>query len=329
LLLAHPTWLNGHETLTIFAAAFVAISAILASAVAILRGAGQNLTGQAIDLALRPALVVLVVFALHMSVGLTVGMALGAQIGTVVACLFLTSVLLWHTAGGRSQPPSGFHVERWSATSATYLANSLLGALNASYPMIVAGLFATGPDLGVLRVAIASAVLLNLPSQIANIATIPLVARHYAAGDILGLARTLSHTTLACFALTAAGWLFLLLFGKPLIVLLFGTEYAAAYAPLLMLGAGQLVIAAFGIAGAYLNLTNREGLVTRAFLISVPLGIAVSLGLAPSLGIIGASAGTVVMAAAWHFYVFAIHRRQVDAPLSLFAALKHVRSEEQ
>ena len=93
---------------------------------------------------------------------------------------------------------------------------------------------------------------------------------------------------------------------------------------LLILGLGQLVIAAFGISGSYLNLTSREGVVTRAFLIAVPLGIIASVVLTSEFGISGAAAGTVVMAIAWHLYVFGVRRREIDAPLSLFAAISRV-----
>jgi O-antigen/teichoic acid export membrane protein len=245
-------------------------------------------------------------------------------LGAVLFCLMLSLALVLGPRPEHS-PSESFHFPRWTVTSSTYMTNGLLGALNGSYPMIVAGLFISGPELGVLRVALSAAILLDLPATVANITAAPLLARQSAAGDRRGLAHTVSHTTTTCFALTLCGWLVLLLAGKSIIAAVFGTEYVGAHVPLLILGAGQLIIAAFGVSNSYLNLTAREGLVTRAFLLSVPLGIASSIVLVRLLGLNGAAMGPVVMAATWHVYVFGFRRREIDAPMSLVAALTHIR----
>jgi O-antigen/teichoic acid export membrane protein len=309
----------------LLAAAFVALSALLSCSVGILRGAGHNLMGQIIELLLWPTIIVVIVYVLHADGEFTVNEALSGQIAALLASLAFSLVPLGLCARRHRSHGSPFAVPNWIATSATFMANNLLGVLSASYPMIVAGLFVAGSDLGILRVALASSILLSLPTSIANIATVPPVARELAAGDTEALARTLSHTTLACFALTALAWLFFAVFGRLIIELLFGSEYEGAYGPLLVLGIGHLIIAAFGIAGSYLNLTGRERLATKAFIISVPCGILVSLGSTKYVGIMGAAAGTVVMAAVWHLYVFGSRKRKVGAPLSLLAAVAYVR----
>jgi O-antigen/teichoic acid export membrane protein len=324
LVLAAPQWLQGREGLIVLIGALVAGLALQATVVGVLRGSGRNVTGQIVDLLLRPALIVVAIFVLHRAASVTVTAAMGVQLGAVLFCLMLSLALVLGPRPEHS-PSESFHFPRWTVTSSTYMTNGLLGALNGSYPMIVAGLFISGPELGVLRVALSAAILLDLPATVANITAAPLLARQSAAGDRRGLAHTVSHTTTTCFALTLCGWLVLLLAGKSIIAAVFGTEYVGAHVPLLILGAGQLIIAAFGVSNSYLNLTAREGLVTRAFLLSVPLGIASSIVLVRLLGLNGAAMGPVVMAATWHVYVFGFRRREIDAPMSLVAALTHIR----
>jgi O-antigen/teichoic acid export membrane protein len=202
---------------------------------------------------------------------------------------------------------------------------SMLLAVNGNYPLLVAGLFVSAPDLGVFRVALASAALVALPTAIANIAVGPLVARLAREGDARALADTISHTTAATFLSTALGFLLLLAFGEPLITLLFGAEYVGAYRPLLILGAAQLIVSAFGIAGTYLNLTGGERLVLRAFILTVPIGLLVAVPLTWAFGIAGAATGNLCMVILWHWYVIVRNRRRIDVPLSLLAAWRHFR----
>jgi len=51
--------------------------------------------------------------------------------------------------------------------------------------------------------------------------------------------------------------------------------------------------------------------------------LAASVGLGYLFGIAGISAGTLVMAAVWHFYIFIINRREIDVPLFVVSAAKH------
>ena len=321
-----PKWIRGNIGLVALPAIFVAASAMLSCFVGIVRGVGRNLYGQFVELLLWPTLVVLGVWFLHTDGELTLNEVFYCQITALLLCFVLAMMSLVKLAKIQKSTIASFSVTGWAATCATFMVNNLLGALSASYPMIVAGFFVTGSGLGVLRVALASASLLALPSSIANIATVPIVARELAIKDLDARDRSLSHTTLACFSLTASGLIFFAIFGQSLIVILFGRVYSQAYPVLLVLGIGHLIIAAFGIAGSYLSLVGRERLVTKAFLISVPCGLLVSLVSAKYFGIVGAAAGTVVMAAVWHLFVFGFRGREVDAPVSLFKAFAHVWS---
>ena len=325
ILLCAPGELEGRWGAVVAAAGIVVITALLAVATAVLRGLGHNLWGQTLDLLLKPGLTVASVFIMFVMLGtVSAASALAAQLAAVLLCSGLAGFSLLRVMK-RNETNSGPPRRNgpWRQAAFAIMLNAMLGVLNGNYPLITAGLIVSGPDIGVFRVALSSASLLALPAAVANIAAGPLVARHHAQGDGAMLARTLSHTTLASFGATLAGLIVFALFGRTLVVALFGEAYREAYQPLLILGVAQLITAAFGIAGTYLTLTGRETVVLRAFALSVPLGIASSVVLAGYWGIAGAAASTIVMTLAWHLYVFG-HRRRIDVPLSLVAAIRHV-----
>jgi O-antigen/teichoic acid export membrane protein len=200
--------------------------------------------------------------------------------------------------------------------------------LNGNYPLLIAGMFVGAVDLGILRVALSSAVLIALPSSVANIAVGPLVARLHHDRNVTGMADTISHTTIACFAATSAAFLIILAAGRPLLSLLFGQDFVGAYIPLLTLGAAQVIVSAFGITGTYLNLTGGERLVLRAIVWAVPLGLLTTVPLTALFGINGATIGNLCMVVIWHWYVLVRNRGAAAAPLSLFAAIRHIRFQQ-
>ncbi|KQN22937.1 hypothetical protein ASE86_14260 [Sphingomonas sp. Leaf33] len=71
-------------------------------------------------------------------------------------------------------------------------------------------------------------------------------------------------------------------------------------------------------------MTGREQIVVKAFIVSVVVGSISAFLLGRVYGIIGISAGAVITNAAWHFYVFVVHRHEVQVPLFVGTAIKHV-----
>ncbi len=323
-----PSWAVGSPLMISLCAVLVCISPLQTVLAALLRGFGANLRGQAIDLIAKPAVALLWVYGVARMGSLRIGAVMSGQVIAALFCALVALALLARLAPvGATGGARRYQPENWRPVALSLMSNALLTALNGNYPLLVAGLFVSGAPIGVFRVALSSSALLALPFAIANIAAGPLVAREYARKDWAAIARITSHTTLAGFSLTAIGFLIVLVFGRFLIPLLFGPAYVGAYAPLMILGVSQLIICGFGLSGTYLNLTGNHSIVMQAFLISVPLGLISSLIMTPIWGVNGAAGGTIVMAAAWHAYVFLLKGRFVTAPLSLAAAIRTLRRD--
>ncbi len=324
IFLVDASWFAGHITVIISSGLLIVFLSMSAVFSALLRGVGANVLGQSLDLVVKPACTAALVFAVYSATRtLQVGSALTLQLLATGMCVAAAAAIFLARARGQAQRDQKYDPGKWRRVTSAFTAHSLLAVLNGNYPVIIAGLVAAATDVGVLRVALSASALLALPGSIANIATLPIVARQSAEGDRAAVATTLGHTTLAAVATTAIGLLIVILFGRPLIGILFGKAYLEAYLPLLILGFANLLVVCFGIAGSYLNMTGREMIVVKAFGISVPIGLLSSLILGKIFGISGVAAGAVIMNATWHFYVFVIHRAEVRVPLFVGSAIKH------
>ncbi len=300
----------------------LALSAVLG---ALLRGIGLNIIGQAVDMVAKPAITsALILLFVLLGGKLAVADALFLQLTATGACVLIAVKFYF----GRSRDYSERHIVyrpgRWWGVVTAYTAHSLLAVFNGNYPILMAGLICSAADTGILRVALSATALLALPSSIANIATLPIVARQSAEHDHVGVSRTLGHTTIAAAFCTAMILLIVIFFGRYIISFLFGPVYVSAYGSVVVLGIANLLVSFFGITGSYLNMTGREQIVVKAFIVSVVIGSISAFLLGRVYGIIGISAGAVITNAAWHFYVFVVHRREVQVPLFVGTAIKHV-----
>lgn len=321
--LVNISWLSARWLVLVISAVLLVFLSLSAVFSALLRGVGANILGQSLDLVVKPAATALLVFVVFMtSHTLPVTTALLLQVLATALCVAIAAAIFLARARAQSGRDLKYNPGKWRAVAGAFTANSLLAVLNGNYPVIIAGLFASATDVGVLRVALSASALLALPVSIANIATVPIVARQSAEGDDASVAKTLGHTTLAAAGATIIGLLIVIVFGRSLIGLLFGSAYLGAYTPLIIIGFANLLIACFGIAGSYLNMTGREFIVVKAFCISVPAGLVASVILGKIFGISGVAAGVVIMNATWHFYVFVIHRREVRVPLFIGSAIR-------
>ena len=105
-------------------------------------------------------------------------------------------------------------------------------------------------------------------------------------------------------------------------------EYLGSYAPLLILGISQLIVAAFGTSATFLNMTGHERVVIKAFAISVPIGMIAGFFLVRSYGMMGAAFSNIVMVSVWHLYVVQWNRVHLKAPISIAAAWMHWRRRQ-
>lgn len=329
ILIADPLgWSEDRADLVLLGAGVAFLISISGTVISFLRGVGANLLGQSLEFLVRPALASVGVYAISLAAGgvLTVRGALLAQLLTGFSVTALAFSAALRSLPKEKGTRESYRPQAWQSTALAFMLNSLLITLNGNYPIIVAGFLMSAEDTGILRVALSIWAVVGFPAALANIAALPIVARLSADGDASALSQTMSIITVATTSLTLLGVLALMLAGSPLIAFLFGEAYVPAYTPLMILSGGSFLISCFGITGSYLNVTGRERVVVKAFAWSVPTGLLSAIPLAQLYGINGIAFSTVLMAAAWHFYVLVIRRGELNSPVSILAAYRHLKS---
>src|SRR5699024_9618134 len=129
--------------------------------------------------------------------------------------------------------------------------------------LIILGLFRPEAEVGFYKVAVSASTLTLLGLQIAGLVIAPYIARMYALGETNRLQRLSTVGALGAATLTLPVILVFIFAGRWFITLLYGANYAEAYIPLLVLAAGQMLNACFGLNTTLLAMTGRERVAAR------------------------------------------------------------------
>ena len=280
-------------------------------AAAELRGLGALFKGQFWDIFGRPALALLLCGSVFLA-GSTLA-ARGALLIQLVVSILAATISIWwigralSAQNGDSNP----HAERGWITKALPLGVvDVLRQFDGSYGLILMGWLASGSELGVYRVALSASVLVSMPVTILHMVLAPTVSRLFRRGERVELQRLLRFSSAVVVAVLLPMLLGLLLFGRPLIELVFGSVYGGAWLPLVVLCGAQLVFGMFGMGPILLAMADSERHLTQIYLIAVGCGLALAFPMIWLFGAIGAAGAQVFSTGLTAFLSGRFARRQ-------------------
>ena len=297
------------------------LTALTKTITSAIRGLQHVVKAQALEMLMRPALVLLGVgalFALAQEKRLPQN-AMTIQLGVAIVMLCVAAVTLYrclpqlaHTAIAK------FRTRDWlfSAIPLTLIGSS--GIINAQADILMLGVFRSSEDVATYRVAVQGAMLVAFGLQTANSVIAPQFARLYAQGDNERLQRlvTASARVVLLAALPVA--VAFVLAGGTIASWVFGPEFAKSHTPLAILSAGQLVNAAMGSVGFLLNMTGHERDTARIMLFTAALNILLNLALIPAFGSAGAASATTVSLALWNIFLFRAVKKRIGINSTAF-----------
>ena len=218
-----------------------------------------------------------------------------AATGVAAATGMLLTVQRWPSLG-RDRPID--ESRRWVRAAIPMALTSTLYVVLLNVDVAMLGFLRPGVEVGCYRVALQCASLIVMMLVAVNAVVAPRYAELHAAGDMRGLAAACRMSSLIggiWAAIVYAGFLYA---GPAGIRLLFGNGYDDAMLPMLVLGAGEVVNAAFGPVGLLLSMAGHEGDTLRGVGIAVIVKILLCAALIPFLGTLGAAlaaaSGTIV-----------------------------------
>lgn len=294
-----------------WALALVPLLALVAIQSASLRGLRHVLAGILPEQVLRPAifasLLAVVLFWPGMTLSPDEAMALMVLSSGVALGLGAWLLYRYRPQELREVAPS-YHHRAWFAAAWPMALTQGFHQINRHADVLLLGLLAAVSDVGVYRVAAQGALLVSLGLTALNMVVAPLAARLNAEGERHKLQMLVRRTAQAALAFALPAVALFAVIGKWLLVTLFGSEFAGAYWPLLILALGQLANAGFGATGMLLNMTGFERDVTRVVAIAAGLNVGLNLALIPFLGVIGAAVATSVSLLFWNVWLWQVVR---------------------
>ena len=250
-----------HVTLRVLAAlvllALSNLTLVLISAS--IRGVGWIQAGQIPELVLRPTLFLLLIGGVMLS-----GQTFGAEamvyylVLAFVVSVMVAALLLVRGLAQRPEAPDETPEADWLGG---FFRLGLMGWLavgNAQLLIILTGALANYAEAGLYRVATQAVLIIGLGFSALETVQAPAYARAYKDDDHFRLHHLLQQSCRIGVAIAAAVMLVLFLLGWPLLALLFGESYTAAYPALTVLAGAQLVNAMTGNVGILLIAAKQE-----------------------------------------------------------------------
>ncbi|WP_177198460.1 lipopolysaccharide biosynthesis protein [Novosphingobium sp. CF614] len=276
----------------------LATAAILLPALALsslttglLRGQERVVTSQLLDVLVRPLAFAALLLAGSQPLGIPA--ALGAQTLAAAAIALIGFTLFWRRIpllARRAAP----RVRAWTAAALPMMLMEAMRTLEGNYGVLVTSYAASTADAGLLRVAMACSVAVSVPISLQNIVVAPFLAGAHAADEPHRLARIVAGSTVFMTVSVGAATLAIAIAGQWALPFAFGTAFAGAYWPLLVLSCNQLLIAMFGPGVILLSMTGHERVVARAFTASVAAAVVAGVLLVPWFGAVGVAASALV-----------------------------------
>jgi O-antigen/teichoic acid export membrane protein len=285
-------------------------------------GLQRVVIGQAVDMLLRPLLVLLMVAVIFFVwPGLREPqIAMAAQlVATLIVLLAGVWALRQFLPDDVHGVPAQYRSRQWLKSALPFTLIGGAGIINNQADIIMLGWFRTSEEVGVYRVAVQGAALVILGLQAANAVVAPHFAQLYAKGDMAQLQRlvTLSARVILLAALPIA--LAFIIAGGPIVGRIFGAEFTASYLPLAILTAGQLVNASMGSVGFLLNMTGHERDTARTLWQAAVLNVVLNVILIPFYGMAGAAVASTTSLVVWNLVLRSLVWRRLGLNSTAFA----------
>ena len=194
----------------------------------------------------------------------------------------------------------------WHKVAAPMAVTSLMQLGLNSWDIILIGIFLGMSDAGIYSISLKLALVLGLVARVVNISLAQRMSFLYANGRKRQLDKLISISIVISCAFGVAVFVFLLIFGKPLLGII-GDEYEGGYLLLLLLSFGQLIVCVTGPIATYLNMTNGQKklaiTLTRWSLIAVGVNCVV-LQYKPVIWCAGVSVSCIFMMKIEQIYYF-------------------------
>ncbi len=193
-----------------------------------------------------------------------------------------------------------FKIKQWHASLLPFTVLVIVGTMNNELATVFLGFLGSKESVAYFKVSMQAIVLLALGLQAVNAVSGPRIARLYKQGNMAETQKVLTQSVRLSVASSVPFALLLIVFGKPLVTLLFGAEYIPAAKLISILCIGQIVNVMMGSVGLVLNMTGNERYSLKALLITLSITILLLFLLIPRFQAVGAAVAVSCSLIIWN-----------------------------
>lgn len=236
---------------------------------------------------------VLILF-FRMGSGFTARYAMTVNLGSILVTAAIGTFLLYRMLPKsvlRTRPD--YADRRWLSVSLPLLLIAGMHIVLKRTDIVMVGAMKGTEEAGIYSAASRVSDLVVFALMAINSILAPMISELYHTGQKKRLQRIITLAARAIFIFTLMSSLLLILFGK-FILTLFGTVFAAAYVPLMILLAGQVANSLTGSVGFIMSMSGKQNMMGLIITISAVVNILLNFLLVPLFGRTGAAVSTAV-----------------------------------
>jgi O-antigen/teichoic acid export membrane protein len=176
--------------------------------------------------------------------------------------------------------------------------------------VIMLGIYGTEADVGFYAVAVKLATLTSFLLTAINSMSAPKFAELHSSGSIDDLFRVARNSTRLIFWSTIPILLTLIVVGREILALLFGSDFQVAYTALAILVGGQFINSVSGSNGIFMNMTGAQNAFRNILIAAAAANVLICWALIPLLGMEGAAIAGTLCYAIWNLGATLYIKRQ-------------------
>lgn len=301
--LVRPDVMGEHAGLFLVGSLLPLVLALMHIVAAFLRGLRNVVPALLVDSVVAPLTFIVLIGALvGGNAEITASGAMGLHVVSIVIALSLGALLSFKVrpwrAAGRIEP--AYDAGAWIKSLMPLSMITGFRVINAQINLVLLGVLAATTDVGVYKAVLVFSAALLLPQQAINGVISPYLVSSHERGEKKKLESIVFITALSSFVLMLIPALIFMLWGGPIIELVYGEEYRQGYVALVILLVGQVVNAGSGPVALLLNMTGYERYTLRGVGVSTMLNVVLCVILVPGYGLAGAAVASAATMVGWN-----------------------------
>jgi len=188
--------------------------------------------------------------------------------------------------------------------------------------VIMLGIFKSEAEVGYYSIAVRLATITAFALSAINSMAAPKFSELYHTEKTKELFHIARKSTKLIFLSTTPILVGLIIFGKPILTILFGKDFAVAYLPMLFLVCGQFVNSVSGSTAIFMNMTGNQNVLRNIIFIAALGNVVLNLMFIRRFGLYGTACAAMISMAGWNIATLLYIKLKFGRSIGYFPGLR-------